>query len=367
MNTKQDVSLMKKPESQYVVSNRGGIIESRHEVHAAVVDAAGNLLYSVGNPNRLTLIRSAAKPAQALAVVETGALEKYGFDEADLALMCASHNSEDRHVDRAKKMLASAGHVESNLRCGGHPSILPKLNQKWIKEDFKPTEVYNNCSGKHSGMLAGAKAIGANIENYHHFDHPIQRRVQSVVEEISRLKPGEVQWGVDGCNMATPAMPLSGLGTLFLSFAKAADDAAAGKDLSSREKGLARVFSAMSTYPEMVAGEERFCTLLMQAFGSSLIGKVGADACYGIGLRECESTKRLGVSGPIGIAVKMEDGNMNVLYMAMAEILEQLDIGTPEERQKLDQFHKHKIINSWGAVTGNYEYHFKLKKVENES
>ena len=102
---------------------RGEAIENTHDAHVAVVDDEGRLLYSFGDPCRTTLARSAAKPAQALAVLETGALERFGFDDADLALMCGSHSSEERHIERARAMLAKAHATEADLRCGGHPPI----------------------------------------------------------------------------------------------------------------------------------------------------------------------------------------------------------------------------------------------------
>jgi L-asparaginase II len=173
-------------EEACIVSDRGGIIENTHRIHAAVVDSTGRLLYSIGNPNRITLLRSAAKPAQALAIAETGALEKFAYDDSDLALICASHNSEDRHLARARGMLKKLQASEDDLRCGGHPSISPEVNRAWVKADWQPTGIHNNCSGKHVGMLAGAEAIGAGVQNYHQLEHPMQQRVKHVVEDLSQ-------------------------------------------------------------------------------------------------------------------------------------------------------------------------------------
>ncbi|KAJ3482405.1 hypothetical protein NLG97_g7581 [Lecanicillium saksenae] len=349
----------------YVVIDRNGVIENRHELHAVVVDSTGRVLFVVGDPNRVTLIRSAAKPAQSVAIVETGALEKYDLSEADLALMCASHSSEDRHAQRAKEILAKAGNSEDHLRCGGHPAILPDRNKAWIKAGFEPTPVWSNCSGKHSGMLAAARAIGAEPEDYHVLSHPLQQRVKQATEEIARLPPDQVRWAVDGCNMPAPAYPLIYLAKTNASFASAADAVArADKDLTTRQQSMARVFNAMSTYPELVAGDGRFCTELMQAFKGRLIGKVGADACYGIGIRECEDTRRLGAVGSVGIAAKIEDGNMDILYSAVAELLARLEIGTPESRRALDRFHSMSIKNTVGVITGHVAYPFKLQAVQ---
>lgn len=183
MHMKGDVS-----ERDCIVSDRGGIVENTHRIHAAIVDSTGKLLYSIGNPDRTTLLRSAAKAAQALAIVETGALEKSGFDESDLALICASHNSEERHVARARAMLKKIQASEDDLRCGGHPSISPEIAHGWVRDSMTPTAIHNNCSGKHAGMLAGAQAIGAGMHNYHHLEHPMQQRVKHVVEDLCQAE-----------------------------------------------------------------------------------------------------------------------------------------------------------------------------------
>jgi L-asparaginase II len=187
---------------------RGEAIENTHIAHVAVVDAQGRLLYAFGDPTRMTLARSAAKPAQALAVLETGALERFGFEEADLALMCGSHNSEERHIERARQMIAKAHASEADLRCGGHPPLSDAVFRSWIKRDFTPGAVCSNCSGKHAGMLAGAQAIGAAVQDYHRPDHPLQVRVKHTVAQVCDLPDEGVQWAVDGCNLPTPAFPL---------------------------------------------------------------------------------------------------------------------------------------------------------------
>jgi L-asparaginase II len=315
---------------------RGNAIENTHVAHVAVVDANGRLLYSFGDPHRVTLPRSAAKPAQALAVIETGALEQFGFDEADLALMCGSHSSEPRHIKRARAMLAKSGASESDLRCGGHPPISDAVYKDWIRRDFTPTPVCSNCSGKHAGMLAGARAMNAALDGYHLPEHPLQARVKHATAQAVDLPFGDVLWAIDGCNLPTPAFPLDRLARLYMKIAGAPDGSPLG-----------RIYRAMTSHPELVAGEGRFCTRLMRAYGGALVGKTGADASYAIGVKRPE--------GGLGIAVKVEDGNTNVLHAVVARVLELLDIGTREQRAALDDFRHPPMVNTMGVPTGRLD------------
>lgn len=355
------------PESNQdcIITDRGGIIECRHTIHAAVVDNTGRVLHTVGNASRVTLWRSAAKPAQALAIVETGCLEQFDFSEADLALMCASHNAEERHLARASSMLERIGASEDDLKCGGHPSINPEVVKEWAKMDFTPTAICNNCSGKHAGMLAGAKAIEAGFEGYHPPEHPMQVRVRKVVEDLCGEETHAVKWGIDGCNLPAPASPLHLLARMFATFAAAADavdtNGQEACTLSNRTQACSRIFNAKSTYPELVAGEGRFCTDLMRAYKGSLIGKVGAEGCYGIGIRESEQTRRMGAVGAVGISVKVEDGNREILYSAVMEILEQLQISTLALRQELAAYKKKVVLNTAGVITGSVHHAFELR------
>lgn len=346
----------------YVVTDRGGIVENQHAVHAAVVDSSGKLLFAVGNPSRITLARSAAKPAQALAIFETGACDAFSFDTADVALMCASHSGEDIHIARSRSMLAKVGVAESNLRCGGHASLNQEVNRRWIKENYIPTAICNNCSGKHAGMLGGARALKADVAKYHLSDSPMQLKVRRVFEELCGLDEKDVAWGIDGCNLPAPAVPLRHLAKMYAGFANAADQSeAGGPSMPRRTQYQASIFRAMTQHPDLVGGEGRFCTKLMQAFDGALVGKVGADGCYGVGVRASERTRRLGAEGGLGIAVKIEDGSEEILYAVVVELLQQLDIGTGEMRRELEGFHRLRRLNTAGVVTGRVSLAFKAR------
>jgi L-asparaginase II len=200
-------------------------------------------------------------------------------------------------------------------------------------------------------MLAGTQAIGAAVQDYHRPDHPLQIRVKHTIAEVCDLPDEGVEWAVDGCNLPTPAFPLDRLARLY---AKLADAAAqpAGAEPSARSAALARIYRAMTGYPEMVAGEGRFCTALMRSFEGALVGKVGADASYAIGVRPSGQTARPGANGALGIAVKVEDGNATVLCAIVADLLNQLEIGTAAQRAELEAFRSPPMRNTMGVETG---------------
>lgn len=344
-------------------TTRSSIIENRHLIHVAV-STPTSLLYSVGDPQRITLIRSTAKPAQALAILTTPGVSETLSDE-DVALVCASHSAEPAHVDRARAILARAGVPEAELSCGGHASISDDVNASWAEDGVKPTGIHNNCSGKHAGMLAANKQLGGAPKGYELADSPIGVRVRNAVGSLV----GECQWGLDGCNLPAPAMELQRLARMYAMFAAAKDRDEGGEDDDDGDSDqtvngtsspytatMARIFTAMSTHPHLVGGKGRFCTELMASV-PGVIGKVGADGVYGVGLRSgvCDE------DGPVGIAVKVEDGNRRILYAVVCEVLARLGAGSDEERALVDEFKLGREVNSAGVEVGRIEMPFKLR------
>ncbi|GIT74026.1 MAG: hypothetical protein Ct9H300mP29_0200 [Candidatus Neomarinimicrobiota bacterium] len=156
---------------------RGDFIESVHVAYGVAVDQDENVVYCTGDPDYLTCVRSSLKPFQASAAVESGAVDDAGFSEDEIALMCASHNGEDIHVETAQSMLNKLGFTTDHYCCGKHLPYDKSASQALTKNGTEPSSLHNNCSGKHAGMLALSKYLNSDPDDYVHPDHPVQKEI----------------------------------------------------------------------------------------------------------------------------------------------------------------------------------------------
>ena len=163
---------------------------------------------------------------------------------------------------------------------------MEEINRQWAKDGYKPGGHDNNCSGKHVGMMAGALALGEDVKTYHQAESRMQRHTIRTIENAIGNKG---VWGLDGCNLPAPGYPLNDFAKIYATVSTASPVSS-----DQRTRSLARVYSAMTTYPELVGGTERFCTVLMQLGKGRLVAKLGADACYGVGVQACKATEQLG-------------------------------------------------------------------------
>ncbi len=318
---------------------RGGLAEARHRGHVAVVDADGRLVAHAGDPDHVSFWRSAAKPFQAAAVVAAGAADGFGLDGAELAVMCASHNGEEEHLETVRRLLARAGLGEGNLRCGIHPPAGEAARAALLRAGAEPGPLHNNCSGKHAGMLLLARHRGWPVKGYTDLDHPVQRAMLETVAAVAGVVPEEVALGVDGCGVPTFGLPLR---RLALAFARLARPRGAPGLAAPLAVALERVGRAMAAHPSLVAGTGRFCTDLMRVTGGRLLGKVGAEGVYGVAVTD----------RGWGVAVKVEDGGSRGLYPAVARALELLGLLSRAEAGALAGHARPVVRNHRGEAVG---------------
>ncbi len=327
---------------------RGEREEAVHYGTIVVVDKDGNLTHCVGDPNFFVFTRSSAKPFQIIPLVESGAADKYGFSPRQLAVICGSHAGTDEHREVVQANLEAAGNSVENLKCGSHLPIYMTLSGEYPKHNEHLDSVRNNCSGKHSGFLALAKYLGTDVAEYLNPKSKPQQLVLDTVADVYGCSKEKIVLATDGCSAPNFGMPLVHTAIAYMKLATGQSE---GK---TKPETLKRVRDAMVAYPEMVSGEGRFDLALSRTFPGNIVCKVGAEAIEGIGFAD----------PPIGIGVKIHDGNQRALYPVCIEILRQLGILTDiEKAEHLKSFHEAEIRNHMKILTGRVKAEFRLKKV----
>lgn len=326
---------------------RGKYIESLHDVHIAVVTNKGGLIAYYGDANRLTFARSSMKPFQAVPIVESGAIEKFNFTERELSLFCASHSGESFHREAVDGVIKKLDLDEHHLQCGTHVPRDMESYHQLIKEGKELTPFYSNCSGKHSGMLAGCVSQNFDVDTYRELLHPYQQQILDVIANVSSFQREDIMTSVDGCGVPVHRIPLFNLA---LAFSRLASSDDWDEGYQSRKKSLRRISNAMSTYPEMVAGTNRFDTDLMKAFQGRIVAKGGAEGVH------CFGDKQTGT----GVAIKIDDGNARGTNVAAMEVLRQLDIGDQSIFEQLADYHLAPVLNARKEKIGEIKASFQL-------
>ena len=283
-----------------------------------------------------TCIRSGSKPFQALPLIERGHADRFGLNTRELAIMCASHSGSRQHVETVRGILKKIGAEEKDLLCGFHHPYDLEMSAYTHSHPEDHSAVYNNCSGKHSGMLALAVAEGWPIKDYVEFEHPVQRACVRAIAEVCG-ETGEPPLVVDGCSAANPTLLLSAMARGFYRFAKAASDSS-----SVRERSLARIRQAMAGHPRLVAGEGRLDTDLMAKSGGELVAKTGAEGI------QCVAIPSRGV----GLVVKQHDGGERAKAPALMEFLDANELLSSATASRLGRWRRPRLTNHRGKVVG---------------
>ncbi len=338
---------------------RGERTESVHRGSLVVVDPRGRIVASVGDPDAFTFTRSSAKPFQLAPFVVSGRFDEYGLGTEALAIMAASHNGEDQHVRLVQEILRRSGLTTAVLQNQVHAPYDTETAHRLLRDGEKPTAVRGNCSGKHAGMVLFAKASGWPIESYWHPDHPVQRLALETVSAVSDVPIEQIATAVDGCGVVCFGMPLRGLA---LAFARLADPSAVADPVL--RAALARIRDAMMAHPELVAGERRRVdTALMRAYPKRIVSKGGAEGVLAMGLPPgaLPADAPFG-EGPMGIAAKIEDGNLarRAGDVVSIEILRQVGLATDPLVGPLVAYAAPPIVDPRGDRSGEVRSVFRL-------
>src|SRR5438552_4749167 len=237
-----------------VVATRGGDVESRHRVHAAVVGPDDTVVAGARDVSLVSSWRSCAKPFQVMPFLEAGGFDDLGWGDDQLALACASHGGEPEHVALAQGMLSDIGLEEGDLACGPHEPLSARGLKVLRESGARLSRLHNNCSGKHAAMLARAHTSGWQTDGYERRDHPVQRCCLDAVARWTGLAEGELGIAVDGCGVIAVALSLESMARAWARLGRAA---------SQGDTNASRVFGAMKTRPFLVGGTDRFDSVLI--------------------------------------------------------------------------------------------------------
>jgi L-asparaginase II len=314
---------------------RGPLVESRHRGAVAVCDADGKTALALGDVGAPIFPRSAVKALQALPLIEQGGAERFGLNDEELALACASHSGEAAHIAGVERMLAKSGLAPADLRCGAHWPIAQAAAAA-VAGSGAPSPLHNNCSGKHAGFLCVARALGVDPADYWRPAHPVQRLVRGVLEDFTGASLGEACCAIDGCSVPTWAVPLQNLAHGLAKFGT-------GHAISAeRARAALRLRQACASAPWFVAGTGRFCTDIMQLFGQRIFVKTGAEGVY------CAALPQRG----LGIAVKCDDGASRAAQAIMAAVIARFLPLAASERAALRRFAEPSLRNWNGLEIG---------------
>ncbi len=278
---------------------REGITESTHHVQAVVCDHRGRSLLVAGNPETATFVRSALKPFQALAVITTGTLERFGLSDKDLAIICSSHQGGIEQMRQVFKILWRCDIDPSALQCPVPPG--------------KRSPLEYNCSGKHAGMLAVCQQRNWITSTYLQRSHPVQQLILQKIAELLHMPAEEFISARDDCGAPTYFLQLVQIAWLYALLA-------AGDNLD-----MERIARAMTHHPTMVAGPGAFDTEVMRLTEGELVSKSGAEGIQCIG--------RIGEG--MGLAIKVADGAKRAKYAVAVHLLKQMGWISPTVAETL--------------------------------
>ena len=316
---------------------RGDAVESRHRGAAAVVDAAGRLVESWGDIGRPVYARSAAKPLQALPLIESGAAARFRLTDIEIALACASHSGEAEQTLVVAAWLERLGLSPTDLECGAHMPMDEAAARAIIRNGGQPSALHNNCSGKHAGFLTAAVHLGEPTAGYIGLNHPVQQRVTAALAEMAGFDAYRAPKGVDGCGI-----PVIGLSLEALARGMARLGAPSSVLGEGRVAACRRIVTAMVAHPRTVAGTGRFDTIAMGAGRGAFATKTGAEGVYVV----------IAPGRGLGAALKIDDGASRAAEVAMAHLLDHLGLLDDAGRMGLSAYLAPRLRNWAGTPIG---------------
>ncbi|HKP96247.1 MAG TPA: asparaginase [Fibrobacteria bacterium] len=331
---------LKESAAPLVTVTRNGRFDMQHLGFACLADAAGNRIWSLGDPHAHAYFRSSAKPLQALAMLTSGAADAAGLDDRDLAIVCGSHAGGAGQTAQVRALLAKSGLRPDQLGCG------PREGSESAAGGGDPggeeSVLADMCSGKHAGMLTACKHLGLPLDTYLEPGHPWQRRILATVCEYCAADPAETGQAVDGCSAPTPSLPIYNMA---LGFARLAKEA-------GKPGPAARLLRAMAAHPDHTGEPDLRGFALENApptgIGAAFVTKGGANGLH------CAALPGLG----LGFAMKVMDGAQLPRWPVFTRALERAGILSPASAAAMRAALWPRILTRKGVEAGDIRVDF---------
>jgi L-asparaginase II len=313
---------------------RGQVLESFHRGVICMVDKDSKVIFSVGDIKQVCYPRSALKLFQVIPLLESGAVEKFGFTTEEIAIMCGSHNGEAEHLRVVNSILHKIGIDKKMLQCGAQYPTLNEDRNAMIKKDQSPEDIHNNCSGKHAGFLAYCVFYGLDLDTSLQPHHPLQLAIKKVTAEMHEYPEEHLDTAMDGCSAPIFSIPVYNQAVGYKNLTHPV------KFGEKRIKTCKIIIEAVTTYPFMIGGHKRYCTEMMEICGKRIFGKTGADGIYSLGF----------INEKRGCTIKIDDGLMGPQYAVAQELIEKTGVFMKEDLASLYNYIESPIVN-WNKFT----------------
>ncbi|MNX13258.1 L-asparaginase II [compost metagenome] len=322
---------------------RAGILECAHSGHIGIVNEKGDVVYSAGDPDFVAFTRSSAKPFQAIPAIRAGLAHHYHLSGEEVAIMTASHRSQEIHVQTLERLSNKIDIEEHCLVCAPSLPLDETAREELLRVNGHRRRLFHNCSGKHFGVLAYCKMAGYPLQGYDNPEHPVQQEIVSTLALLAEMPKEDIGLGTDGCGFPVFALPLSSLAKAYLKLA-CPDQI---QDAATRE-AVIKITAAMNAHPVLVGGTDRVDSILLQ--DSNIVAKGGFKGVY------CFSLKK----ERLGVALKILDGSEEEWGLVVLRILEQLGYNNPATLERLRSAFRKEIFNDVGRKVGYAEADFEL-------
>ena len=309
-----------------VLVQRGRLTESIHKAKYLIKNSNSKTILSSGHDEDCIYPRSAIKIFQALPFINSGAHEKYSLSEKNLAISCSSHCGESKHINVLKDWLKKINLSTKNLKCGIHNPINNESSKNLLLSRQKPTQLHNNCSGKHLAMLSGCLANKLEYYNYLDYDHPYQKLIRNSLEYFTESSIKQKCIGIDGCNAPQYAFSINSLTNAIIKLTNIKNN---------YSNGVHKLLNAITKYPFLIGGKERFDSEVIKHTHGRIFCKGGAEGVLLF----------VDISKKIGGVIKIEDGNERAIPPLAMKIFFKLKLLSSTEKKILKKWSEQTLFN----------------------